>query len=130
MKLVRDKIPTRIMAEGTPIRVSRAKYEDMPTLLLKKLREETVELAEALERDESDLVLTELVDCFEVLRAIAEAHEVTEDELIEAATEKREDSGGFSERYVVHGTLKQKAAVPAEPTVAEARELQPAGAEE
>jgi predicted house-cleaning noncanonical NTP pyrophosphatase (MazG superfamily) len=96
------------MAEGTPIRVSRAKYDDMPDLLLKKLREETVTLADALVEDDSERVVAKLADCYEVLLAIAELHDTPEDELAEAAATQRKDHGAFAERYVVHGSLKPR----------------------
>ncbi|MGG7176392.1 phosphoribosyl-ATP pyrophosphohydrolase [Clostridium paraputrificum] len=95
-KLVRDKIPNIIKADGKECEVDivkgKAKYE----LLEKKLIEEVGEFLE-------DKNLEELADVMEVLFGLANELGYSEDELIRKRNGKRDERGGFKEGIVLKG---------------------------
>lgn len=95
-KLVRDKIPEIIRAQGeTPFtRVLEA--EEYKRLLDKKLDEELAEYREAHD-------LEELADILEVLYALCKADGHTEAELHALRDKKRAARGGFDERIYLIG---------------------------
>ena len=87
-KLVRDKIPQIIIADGrTPI-VRTLSDEEYLSELDRKLNEEVAEY-------QADKSLEEMADVLEVLLAICEARGHSVDELIEVRDKKREKRGGF-----------------------------------
>lgn len=95
-KLVRNKIPEIIKADGKECEVILAAREEMEGLLEKKLLEEVNEYME-------DKNLEELADIMEVLFGLAHNLGYTEEELIEKRKSKFEERGGFKEGIVLKG---------------------------
>lgn len=94
-KLVRDKIPAIIEADGKSCEVVIAPQEEMGELLEKKLMEEVNEYLE-------DKNLEELADVMEVLFGLAHNLGYSE-ELMEKRRKKFEERGGFKEGIVLKG---------------------------
>ena len=93
-KLVRDRIPEIIQADGGRA-VTRVLDEDGYRLaLLEKLTEEALEAREAA----TGQLAGELADVLAVLQAIADAHSLTWDEVAAMADRKRDERGGFAGR--------------------------------
>lgn len=95
-KLVRDKIPAIIEADGKNCEVVIAPQEEMGELLEKKLIEEVNEYLE-------DKNLEELADIMEVLFGLAHNLGYSEEELMEKRRMKFEERGGFKEGIVLKG---------------------------
>ncbi|MEG2917834.1 MAG: nucleoside triphosphate pyrophosphohydrolase [Clostridium sp.] len=95
-KLVRDKIPAIIEADGKQCDVVIAQKEEMGELLEKKLMEEVGEYI-------ADKNLEELADVMEVLFGLAKNLGYSEEELIEKRRVKFEERGGFMEGIVLKG---------------------------
>lgn len=93
-KLVRDKIPSIIEADGKSCDVVIASKEEMGELLEKKLMEEVNEYLE-------DKNLEELADVMEVLFGLAHNLGYSEEELMEKRRMKFEERGGFKEGVVL-----------------------------
>ncbi|WP_018215473.1 nucleoside triphosphate pyrophosphohydrolase [Salinispora vitiensis] len=93
-KLVRDRIPEIITADGQIPRVRVLDDPDLLPALIAKLHEEAEEVATA----EPDARLGELADVREVLAALTIASGFTELEVEEAAASKRAERGGFTQR--------------------------------
>ena len=93
-KLVRDRIPEIIRADGKECEVEvvsgREKYE----LLEKKLMEEVNEFLE-------DKNLEELADVMEVLFGLANDMGYSEEDLIKKREDKKAERGGFSDGIVL-----------------------------
>ncbi len=95
-KLVRDKIPQIIIADGrTPI-VRTLSDEEYLSELDRKLNEEVAEY-------QADKSLEEMADILEVLLAICEARGHSVDELMEVRDKKREKRGGFRDKVYWEG---------------------------
>lgn len=95
-KLVRDKIPQIIIADGrTPI-VRTLSDEEYLSELDRKLNEEVAEY-------QADKSLEEIADVIEVLLAICEARGHSVDELMEVRDKKREKRGGFRDKVYWEG---------------------------
>ena len=95
-KLVRDKIPQIIIADGrTPI-VRTLSDEEYLSELDRKLNEEVAEY-------QADKSLEEMADVLEVLLAICEARGHSVDELMEVRDKKREKRGGFRNKVYWEG---------------------------
>lgn len=95
-KLVRDKIPQIIIADGrTPI-VRTLSDEEYLSELDRKLNEEVSEY-------QADKSLEEMADVLEVLFAICEARGHSVDELMEVRDKKREKRGGFRDKVYWEG---------------------------
>lgn len=95
-KLVRDKIPDLISAEGRAPKLKRLSGRSLVTALYDKLAEEHAELLAAAD---ADSLREELADMVEVLFAIAYHYGLTEDDLMNNVHDKREHRGGFKEGY-------------------------------
>ncbi len=93
-KLVRDKIPEIIEADGKKYEIEIASKEEYFELLKQKLIEETEEFME----DEN---LEELADIMEVLFALAEILEYKEEDLFKKRQDKKEKRGGFKKRIIL-----------------------------
>jgi len=93
-KLVRDKIPAIIEADGKTCEVEIASKEEMTKLLEDKLKEEVNEYLE-------DKNLEELADIMEVLFGLAHNLGYSEEDLIKKRNEKLEERGGFKEGVVL-----------------------------
>lgn len=94
-KLVRDRIPEIISAEGRTARIRVLDDRAYEAALLDKLVEEATELREA----EPSQRLSEAADVYEVLLAILARHGLDAADLEARATEKREARGGFTKRW-------------------------------
>lgn len=93
-KLVRDKIPEIIKAEGRECKVKIAAKEEKYELLEAKLQEEVNEFLQ-------DKNLEELADVMEVLFGLAESLGYSEEELLKARDKKLKERGGFKEGIVL-----------------------------
>lgn len=93
-KLVRDRIPEVIKADGRKPKVRRLSGEALLAALDGKLDEERAEFI-AAEGDEAKC--EELADMVEVIIALACQHGCDEAGLMEIVARKREERGGFSE---------------------------------
>ena len=90
-KLVRDRIPTIIEAQGETPHIRILEGEEYTRCLEQKLDEEVAEY-------HFDKNLGELADILEVVFALAEHLGHTQEELLEACRKKHEKRGGFRER--------------------------------
>ena len=93
-KLVRDKIPEIIEADGKKCEIEIASKQEHYNLLKQKLIEETEEFLE----DEN---LDKLADIMEVLFALAENLGYKEVELVNERQKKKESYGAFKEKVVL-----------------------------
>ncbi len=92
-KLVRDRIPEIIRADGRRPVVEVLPTEQRRGALLDKLLEEASEAADA---DDAHLV-EELADVLEVVRALAVTAGLDLDDVLELADRKRAERGGFDD---------------------------------
>lgn len=98
-KLVRDKIPEIILANGaTPHYHIIESDEEYLAALLKKDVEEGIELAE-------DPNLEELADKLEVLYAIANVRGYTPEQIEQARLAKLAERGGFDKRIFLERVI-------------------------
>lgn len=95
-KLVRDKIPQIIMADGKKPITRILDDEEYLKELDKKLNEEIAEY-------QHDKSMEEMADVLEVLFAICEARGHSVDELMKVREQKREKRGGFEQRVFWSG---------------------------
>lgn len=95
-KLVRDRIPEIISAEGKNPAIHILSSEEFKKELLKKLVEEAREAAEA-GMVKSDL-MKEIGDVREVLAAIMREFEIDESEAEKMQKERKEARGGFDKK--------------------------------
>ena len=93
-KLVRDKIPEIIKADGKECVVEFVSDKEKYELLERKLNEEVNEFLE-------DKNLEELADVMEVLFGLADALGYSEEELLAKREAKRNERGGFKEGIVL-----------------------------
>jgi predicted house-cleaning noncanonical NTP pyrophosphatase (MazG superfamily) len=93
-KLVRDKIPEIIKADGRECDTTIVTGDEKYKLLEAKLEEEVNEFIE-------DKNLEELADVMEVLFGLADSLGYSEEELLKARDKKREERGGFKEGIVL-----------------------------
>jgi len=91
-KLVRDKIPQLMRADGCDPNVETLDDDRFETALRTKLLEETNEFL-------ADGRVEELADLLEVIRALADRRGLTMDNLERVRLEKRARRGGFEERF-------------------------------
>ena len=94
-KLVRDKIPEIILADGREPVTRTLDDEEYVVELKKKLQEE---VKEVLESDPGEHRLEELGDVLEVMSGLATVDGYSIDDVIVAARQKREKRGGFEKR--------------------------------
>lgn len=97
-KLVRDKIPDIIRADGGEPDIRRLDEQEYVRELHTKLLEEAAELASA----SNGQVAEELADVLEVLHAIARINGISMDEVGDLAKQKRADRGTFDERWYLN----------------------------
>jgi predicted house-cleaning noncanonical NTP pyrophosphatase (MazG superfamily) len=97
-KLVRDRIPDIIRAEGREpvVTVDRGIAP-----LLDKLQEEAAEVRGTIWVD-AWTGLDEMADVLEVLRSLASRVGLTLSDIVVAADRKRVDRGGFGAGYILH----------------------------
>ncbi len=95
-KLVRDKIPQIIQADGKSPIIRTLSDEDYLKELDKKLNEEVAEY-------QADKSIEEMADVLEVLYAICEARGHSLEELEQVRKEKSDKRGAFKERIYWEG---------------------------
>ena len=95
-KLVRDKIPQIIQADGKSPIIRTLSEEDYLEELDKKLNEEVAEY-------QADKSIEEMADVLEVLYAICEARGHSLEELEKVRKEKSDKRGAFKERIYWEG---------------------------
>lgn len=93
-KLVRDNIPQIISDQGKNAKFRVALKSEMPEYLEKKLKEEVSEYLESKD-------ISELVDIYEVLIALADTHGCSWYVLNERVNRKRIESGAFQDRIIL-----------------------------
>jgi predicted house-cleaning noncanonical NTP pyrophosphatase (MazG superfamily) len=93
-KLVRDRIPEIIRADGHRAVTRVLDEESYQSALLEKLVEEAHEARQA----PAEQLPGELADVLEVLQAIAEARGLGWNHILEIATRKRTERGAFGNR--------------------------------
>ena len=98
-KLVRDRIPDIIRADGGDPLIRVLPRDEYRLALLDKLVEESTEARDAPSGD----LLGELADVWEVLAAILADRAWTTDHLRDAADAKRVERGGFQQRLWLEG---------------------------
>jgi predicted house-cleaning noncanonical NTP pyrophosphatase (MazG superfamily) len=99
-KLVRDRIPEIIQADGHRAVTRVLGSQDYQAALLAKLIEEAHEAREATTRD----LPGELADLLEVLQALMPTLSMTWQELEELTATKRDQRGGFNRRLLLEYT--------------------------
>lgn len=90
-KLVRDRIPEIIRADGKQLKTRILDDAEYLEALLKKLEEECAELAESRS-------IEELADVHEVLLALADALGISHAELEKVRRDKAAKRGGFQQK--------------------------------
>ena len=95
-KLVRDKIPEIIMADGKKPITRILEHDEYLAELDKKLNEEIAEY-------QADKSIEEMADVLEVLYAICEARGYSIEELHRIRERKKEERGGFANKIYWHG---------------------------
>ena len=95
-KLVRDKIPQIIIADGKKPITRILDEDEYLSELDKKLNEEIAEYQE-------DKSIEELADVLEVMFAICEARGYSVEELMDVRNSKRDKRGGFEQRIFWSG---------------------------
>ena len=93
-KLVRDRIPEIIEADGKTCVCETLSDEDYISLLDRKLNGELAEYQESK-------TLEELADLLEVIRAVVKARGWTVEELEQVRTEKATKRGGFEKKILL-----------------------------
>jgi predicted house-cleaning noncanonical NTP pyrophosphatase (MazG superfamily) len=102
-KLVRDRIPELIRAEGREPIIKELKDRALIGALYDKLIEEHAELLAAKEASHK---LEELADMIEVTLALGEQYGASEEELMQLVQRKRDERGGFTNGYYYQGDTK------------------------
>lgn len=98
-KLVRDKIPQIIEAQGKTCVTQILSQEDYIRLVDEKLNEELAEYQESKS-------LEELADLLEVMEAAVKARGYTWEELLATRNRKRENRGGFQNRILLKEVIE------------------------
>ena len=93
-KLVRDKIPEIIEADGKTCKTRILSDEEYIVALESKLGEE-------VEEYQTDKTLEEMADVLEVLRAICIARGYSLDELEALSAKKADERGGFADKILL-----------------------------
>jgi predicted house-cleaning noncanonical NTP pyrophosphatase (MazG superfamily) len=102
-KLIRDRIPEIIRADGLEPVIHVATPTEYTAALRDKLQEEVAEFLDAQAADDPESSLKELADVLEVVRALASAIGFDAERLETARADKAESNGAFDERYIWSG---------------------------
>jgi len=100
-KLVRDKIPAVIKANGGKCEVHVATKEEFVPMLTQKLLEEVEELIE-------NPCAEEIGDVLEVIETIARLNNISLDEIKLAKINKKQERGGFNKRIILDSASEFK----------------------
>ena len=93
-KLIRDKVPASLAAQGKNFKTHIATDEEYIEKLREKLLEEVNEFLE-------EPCLEEAADVVEVFTALLEALEFTQEDMIEVIEKKSKVSGDFANRIIL-----------------------------
>lgn len=93
-KLVRDRIPEIVEADGLKAVVRKLEKAELETRLIEKLVEEQQEL-------DQDRNAEEVADMLEILFSLAKIYDYDEKQILELMYKKREARGGFEEGYLL-----------------------------
>ena len=93
-KLVRDRIPEIIAADGRQCATEILNENEYGQALLVKLIEEAQEIASA----ETGDMVTEIADLYEVINALLIAFNLNKDTILAIQKKRREERGGFEKR--------------------------------
>ena len=102
-KLVRDKIPEIIEANGEIAKCRILDKQEFKAELEKKLFEEYNEVLESAGSERVE----ELADMLEILKALAEVEGSNLEQVIQVAEEKAKKRGAFEKRIFLEKTIKQ-----------------------
>ena len=102
-KLVRDKVPDLIRAEGGIPEIEILNKETFAEKLAEKLLEECQEVNQAKEKTKK---VEEMADLLEVMKAIAHLNKISMNEINRACIKKRELRGAFKERILLKGKTR------------------------
>lgn len=102
-KLVRDKIPEIIEANGEIPIIRKLSDTEYKQELEKKLYEEYLEVIDSSYSNR----IEELADMIEVIKYLAKLEDKTLEEVIEVSNEKVKSRGGFDKRIYLEG-VKEK----------------------
>ncbi|MDB5165528.1 MAG: phosphoribosyl-ATP pyrophosphohydrolase [Candidatus Saccharibacteria bacterium] len=97
-KLIRDRIPEIILADGREVDTRTLDDEEFLHFLLKKVTEEAQELENAVTDSN---ILEEIADVREILDAILELKGVSLEQIQAIQDEKRQKRGGFKLRLLM-----------------------------
>jgi predicted house-cleaning noncanonical NTP pyrophosphatase (MazG superfamily) len=97
-KLVRDRIPEKIKGKGLTAKTRTLDDDEFLEYLLKKMIEESMELAHSLEKGNME---EELADVLELIGAILNFKGWTMENIISIQKEKREKNGGFEKKILL-----------------------------
>ena len=98
-KLIRDRVPEIIAANGEKAVTRVLDEAEFVTALENKLLEEVQEMrANKAERK------IEIADIYEVLDALIQAYGFSKEEIMQLKEEKRQKRGGFEKRLFLEGT--------------------------
>jgi predicted house-cleaning noncanonical NTP pyrophosphatase (MazG superfamily) len=97
-KLVRDKIPTRIVQRQEAETTRKIPGELKKNFLISKLLEEALEARNATTPDQKK---SELADLYEVFRALARVEGLAIEDIVAAADDKKAKAGGFDDGLVL-----------------------------
>ncbi len=100
-KLIRDRIPEILEAEGLRYEVAPLDGEAFRAALLAKLLEEA---GEAVDAADTDALARELADLYEVIDAVLELHGLDADAVRALQARRREQRGGFARRLALRWT--------------------------
>ena len=100
-KLVRDKIPDIIKADGGECKFHVAKKNEFAELLNEKVFEEAMELIK-------NPCAEEIADVLEVVEALARMHHINLDDIKLAKVKKKEERGGFQQMIVLDEASEEK----------------------
>lgn len=104
MKLVRDRIPERIVASGQHPVTREVAGDELVTALKEKLVEEA---KEALAAGDAESLVEELADVYEVLQALQREAGIEMSRVNDAKKKKWEERGGF-EKGVILERVEEK----------------------
>lgn len=93
-KLIRDRIPAIIEAEGKTCRIETMPEDEYRQALLEKLIEEAQEAAQA----SPDRLVTELADLYEVIDAVLAVNGIDREEVLQVQKQRQSSRGGFEQR--------------------------------
>ena len=102
-KLVRDNIPSIIESHGEKAVYTTLSSDEYWQCLIEKDKEELERVGNAKSSEE---IKEELSDKLEVLKAMAEYHGYTLEDIIKASEEKRQSEGSFKRRIFLKSTYK------------------------